>query len=159
MMYGFGDARAPLPQTVQMMEELVVDYITDILRQAAAAAEQRSWATCGSTSTQIAERDLLFLLRKNRKRLDRVACSRSTRSRKLSRANGCGTFQRTTSKTHLYETFHILPLVYEIEFGYRRPSMESTQQTEASGHGGSVSRAFVFGVQTFEAATATIQMG
>ena len=72
MMYGFGDARAPLPQTVQMMEELVVDYITDILRQAAAAAEQRSWATCGSTSTQIAERDLLFLLRKDRKRLDRV---------------------------------------------------------------------------------------
>ena len=55
-----------------MMEELVVDHITDILRQAAASAEKRSWATCGSTSTQIAERDLLFLLRKDRKQLNRV---------------------------------------------------------------------------------------
>jgi len=72
MMYGYGDARTPLPQTVQMMEELVVDYITEVLRQAAAAAEQRGRATRGSTSTRVKERDLLFVLRKDRKRLDRV---------------------------------------------------------------------------------------
>lgn len=72
MMYGHGDARTPLPQTVHLMEDLVVDYITEILRQATAAAEQRNRATRGTSSTRVKERDLLFVLRKDHKRLDRV---------------------------------------------------------------------------------------
>ena len=30
MLYGFGDVRTPLPQTVQLMEDLVVDYVTQV---------------------------------------------------------------------------------------------------------------------------------
>lgn len=72
MLYGFGDVRTPLPQTVQLMEDLVVDYVTQVLRKASAAAEARQRATRGSSTSRIKEADLLFVLRKDRKRLHRV---------------------------------------------------------------------------------------
>ena len=31
MLYGFGDVRTPLPQTVQLMEDMVVDYALERL--------------------------------------------------------------------------------------------------------------------------------
>ena len=71
MLYGFGDVRTPLPQTVQVTEDLVVDYVTQILRKASAAAEERVRSTRGGSS-RIKECDLLFVLRKDRKRLSRV---------------------------------------------------------------------------------------
>jgi len=72
MLYGFGDVRTPLPQTVHLMEDLVVDYVTQVLRKASAAAEARQRATRGSSTSRIKEADLLFVLRKDRKRLHRV---------------------------------------------------------------------------------------
>lgn len=72
MLYGFGDVRTPLPQTVQVMEDLVVDYVTQILRKASAAAEERARSTRSGGTSRIKERDLLFVLRKDRKRLHRV---------------------------------------------------------------------------------------
>lgn len=32
MMYGFGDAKEQDPETVELMEEIVLDYITDTVR-------------------------------------------------------------------------------------------------------------------------------
>ena len=55
MLYGFGDVRTPLPQTVQLMEDLVVDYVTQVLRKASAAAEARQRATRGSSTSRIKE--------------------------------------------------------------------------------------------------------
>ena len=72
MLYGFGDVRTPLPQTVQLMEDLVVDYVTQVLRKASGAAEARQRATRGSSTSRVKEADLLFVLRKDRKRLHRV---------------------------------------------------------------------------------------
>ena len=37
MMYGFGDAAAPLPQSVSLMEDLVVDYLQRVLHRASRA--------------------------------------------------------------------------------------------------------------------------
>ena len=31
-MYGFGDVVNPLPQTVDLMEEIAIEYITEIVR-------------------------------------------------------------------------------------------------------------------------------
>ena len=72
MLYGFGDVRTPLPQTVQLMEDLVVDYISQILRKARSVAEERSLYTKGGGAVKVKERDLLFVMRKDRKRLTRA---------------------------------------------------------------------------------------
>lgn len=72
MMYGFGDDRQPLAQTVHLMEELVIDYVYSVLHQAQLACEQRQRATRGGGGRHIKERDLLFALRKDRARQDRV---------------------------------------------------------------------------------------
>jgi len=31
MLYGFGDVTNPLPETVELVEELVTDYVTDLV--------------------------------------------------------------------------------------------------------------------------------
>ena len=41
MMYGFGDDKQPLARSVQLVEELVVDYVHQVLNQAQAACELR----------------------------------------------------------------------------------------------------------------------
>ena len=54
MMYGFGDAEDPLPGTVDLVENLVVDYIQNIAHRAMEVSERR-----GKLQTE----DLLYLIR------------------------------------------------------------------------------------------------
>ena len=72
MMYGFGDDRQPLAQSVLLMEELVVDYVYSVLNQAQLACEQRQRTLRSGGGSQIRERDLLFALRKDRAKKERV---------------------------------------------------------------------------------------
>mmetsp|Transcript_6426 Transcript_6426/g.19035 ORF Transcript_6426/g.19035 Transcript_6426/m.19035 type:complete len:105 (+) Transcript_6426:3-317(+) len=74
MMYGFGDAAAPLPQSVSLMEDLVVDYLQRVLHRASEVAEERQRHVRRSSAegARVKERDLLFAIRKDSRRLQRA---------------------------------------------------------------------------------------
>ncbi|KAH7678638.1 transcription initiation factor TFIID subunit 13 protein [Dioscorea alata] len=55
MMYGFGDDPNPLPETVALVEDIVVEYITDLVHKAQDVATKR-----GKLLTE----DFLYLIRK-----------------------------------------------------------------------------------------------
>ncbi|XP_058076234.1 transcription initiation factor TFIID subunit 13 isoform X2 [Magnolia sinica] len=56
MMYGFGDDPNPLPETAALVEDIVVEYITDLVHKAQDIATKR-----GKLLTE----DFLFLIRKD----------------------------------------------------------------------------------------------
>ncbi|KAL0435954.1 UNVERIFIED_CONTAM: Transcription initiation factor TFIID subunit [Sesamum radiatum] len=62
MMYGFGDDQNPLPETVALAEDIVVEYITDMVHKAQDIASKR-----GKLLTE----DFLFLIRKDLPKLNR----------------------------------------------------------------------------------------
>lgn len=62
MMYGYGDDSNPLPETVALMEDIVIDYVTDMVHKAQDVASKR-----GKLLTE----DFLFLLRKDMPKLNR----------------------------------------------------------------------------------------
>merc|ERR1712228_904236 len=76
MMFGFGDSSAPLTQSVQLMEDMVTDYLQQLLHKASEACEHRQrLQRRGADSTnapKVREKDLLFVLRKDHRRLRRV---------------------------------------------------------------------------------------
>mmetsp|Transcript_20963 Transcript_20963/g.70894 ORF Transcript_20963/g.70894 Transcript_20963/m.70894 type:complete len:97 (+) Transcript_20963:2-292(+) len=72
MMYGFGDARQPLARSVELMEELVVDYVQQLLHRAQGACESRQRGARGVGVAKVKERDLLFALRRDPRRQQRV---------------------------------------------------------------------------------------
>ncbi|WOH15847.1 hypothetical protein DCAR_0935393 [Daucus carota subsp. sativus] len=55
MMYGFGDDPNPLPETVALVEDIVVEYVTDLVHKAQDIASKR-----GKLLTE----DFLYLVRK-----------------------------------------------------------------------------------------------
>ncbi|EGG15603.1 transcription initiation factor TFIID subunit [Cavenderia fasciculata] len=63
MMFGFGDVREPLPETVDLMEEIVFEYIQEMTLKAAQVSTKR-----GRFQTE----DLVFLVRKDPKKYSRV---------------------------------------------------------------------------------------
>ena len=63
MMYGFGDAPQTLPSTVDLMEEMVLEYIVGITQRAGELGRKR-----GRFRTE----DLIFLVRKDPKRYARI---------------------------------------------------------------------------------------
>eukprot|EP00897_Mesotaenium_endlicherianum_P006862 jgi/Mesen1/6203/ME000320S05397 len=63
MMYGFGDDPDPLPETVELVEDIVVDYVTDIIHKSQEVASRR-----GKMTTE----DILFLIRKDPRKFARV---------------------------------------------------------------------------------------
>jgi hypothetical protein len=67
MMYGFGDDMAPLPDTLDLVEDIVVDYASTLLHKAMDSAAQRGKlrkpGTAGAGAAVGAE-DILFLVRK-----------------------------------------------------------------------------------------------
>ncbi|EFA74643.1 transcription initiation factor TFIID subunit [Heterostelium album PN500] len=63
MMYGFGDVRDPLPDTVDLLEEIVFEYIQEMTLKAAQVSTKR-----GRFQTE----DLVFLVRKDAKKYHRV---------------------------------------------------------------------------------------
>jgi transcription initiation factor TFIID subunit 13 len=64
MMYGFGDVRDPNNETVALVEDLMVDFITNVAHQAMECAERRG----GRFSNE----DLLYVIRNDEKKLRRV---------------------------------------------------------------------------------------
>lgn len=72
MMFGFGDSANPAKETMQLMEDFVVDYLQLVLSQGQQATSDRARHARGSTSTQLRDRDLLFALRKDPERYQRV---------------------------------------------------------------------------------------
>ena len=62
MMYGFGDAEEPLPETVNLVEELTIDYLSKFAAKAMEAANRR-----GRLQTE----DLMYVIRHDEKKLAR----------------------------------------------------------------------------------------
>lgn len=62
MMYGYGDDQSPLPETVALVEDIVVEYVTDLVYKAQDMASKR-----GKLLTE----DFLFLMRKDMPKLNR----------------------------------------------------------------------------------------
>ncbi|KAJ7524568.1 hypothetical protein O6H91_17G011900 [Diphasiastrum complanatum] len=63
MMYGFGDDPDPIPETVMLMEDILIDYITDMIHKSQDVASRR-----GKLSTE----DIMFLVRKDARKFARV---------------------------------------------------------------------------------------
>ena len=55
MMYGYGDSKNPLPETMELMEELAKKYITEMTREAVTVARKRG-------SKKVSEDDVLYLI-------------------------------------------------------------------------------------------------
>ncbi|XP_057460877.1 transcription initiation factor TFIID subunit 13-like isoform X2 [Actinidia eriantha] len=64
MMYGFGDDPNPLPESVALVEDIVVEYVTDLVNKAQDVASKR-----GKLLTE----DFLFLIRKDLPKLNRCS--------------------------------------------------------------------------------------
>ncbi|KAF5936637.1 hypothetical protein HYC85_024143 [Camellia sinensis] len=63
MMYGFGDDINPLPETVVLVEDIVVEYVTDMVHKAARC--------CSRKGGKLLTEDFLFLIRKDLPKLNR----------------------------------------------------------------------------------------
>ncbi|KAK9912793.1 hypothetical protein M0R45_036634 [Rubus argutus] len=55
MMYGFGDDPNPLPENVALMEDIVVEYVTDLVHEA---------LDIGTNRGKFSVEDFLYLIRK-----------------------------------------------------------------------------------------------
>ncbi|KAJ4838651.1 Transcription initiation factor TFIID subunit 13 [Turnera subulata] len=62
MMYGFGDDINPLPETVALVEDVVVEYVTDLAHKA---------QDIGSKRGKLSVEDFLYLIRKDLPKLNR----------------------------------------------------------------------------------------
>ncbi|XVE67829.1 hypothetical protein DITRI_Ditri09bG0020000 [Diplodiscus trichospermus] len=62
MMYGFGDDTNPLPETVALVEDIVVEYVTDLTHKA---------QDIGSKRGKLSVEDFLYLIRKDFPKLNR----------------------------------------------------------------------------------------
>lgn len=65
MMSGFGDNQNPRADTVRLMEELVLDYMTALVAKSTEVAHANRRERPDVT-------DIKFVIRKNKKKLDRV---------------------------------------------------------------------------------------
>lgn len=63
MMYGFGDDPDPMPETVHLMEDILIEYITDLVHKSQNVASRR-----GKLTTE----DVMFLVRKDSRKFARV---------------------------------------------------------------------------------------
>ena len=64
MMYDFGDVRDPNYETVALVEDLMVDFITNVAHQAMECAERRGG--------RFSNNDLLYVIRNDEKKMRRV---------------------------------------------------------------------------------------
>ncbi|XP_052184994.1 transcription initiation factor TFIID subunit 13-like isoform X1 [Diospyros lotus] len=62
MMYGFGDDPNPLPETMALAEDIVVEYVTDLVHKAQEVATKRG---------RLLTEDFLFVIRKDLAKLNR----------------------------------------------------------------------------------------
>eukprot|EP00288_Rhodomonas_lens_P000148 CAMPEP_0177732548 /NCGR_PEP_ID=MMETSP0484_2-20121128/23177_1 /TAXON_ID=354590 /ORGANISM="Rhodomonas lens, Strain RHODO" /LENGTH=168 /DNA_ID=CAMNT_0019245803 /DNA_START=44 /DNA_END=550 /DNA_ORIENTATION=- len=61
MMYGFGDMEQPLPETVEVMDDIVCEFISRLTEQVVVLSEKRG------KKGKLATEDVLFLVRKHPK--------------------------------------------------------------------------------------------
>mmetsp|Transcript_105413 Transcript_105413/g.157806 ORF Transcript_105413/g.157806 Transcript_105413/m.157806 type:complete len:108 (+) Transcript_105413:46-369(+) len=61
MMYSFGDVENPLPESVDLMESICIEYISEMTRMTASIAGAR-----------ITKKEVLFAIRKNKKQQNRA---------------------------------------------------------------------------------------
>ncbi|KAG6644996.1 transcription initiation factor TFIID subunit 13-like isoform X1 [Carya illinoinensis] len=62
MMYGFGDDPNPLPESVALVEDIIVEYVTDLVHKA---------QDTGSKRGKLSVEDFLYLIRKDTPKLNR----------------------------------------------------------------------------------------
>ncbi|KAJ7977638.1 Transcription initiation factor TFIID subunit 13 [Quillaja saponaria] len=62
MMYGFGDDPNPLPESVALVEDIVVEYVIDLVHKA---------QDIGSKRGKLSVEDFLYLIRKDTPKLNR----------------------------------------------------------------------------------------
>ncbi|KAI9492242.1 transcription initiation factor IID, 18kD subunit-domain-containing protein [Zychaea mexicana] len=63
LMYGFGDVSNPASDSVAVMDDLVINYITEMCQEAAKVAEHRG---------KVRVEDFKYVLRKDKKKIGRV---------------------------------------------------------------------------------------
>lgn len=69
MMHGFGDSSEPLFESAKIIEDVVLQQMKAIVRRACEVADRRA---CSKKSNIISGEDLLFLLRKDKVKLQRI---------------------------------------------------------------------------------------
>ena len=62
-MFGFGDVENPLPESVELMEAIVLEYISEMTKSAAELSKN---------SNRMKKEDLLFTIRKDAKKYNRA---------------------------------------------------------------------------------------
>jgi transcription initiation factor TFIID subunit 13 len=72
MMFGFGDDRHPQTETVELLEDMVIDYVRQLLQKAQEVSEHRELGSKKAGKAKVRDRDLLFVLRKDRRRYERA---------------------------------------------------------------------------------------
>jgi transcription initiation factor TFIID subunit 13 len=75
MMYGYGDHPSPLPQTVEVLEDIVIGYLTDLIYKSMDAAALRGKLRQGGQkvgSNALVVDDVLHNVRKDSKKYGRV---------------------------------------------------------------------------------------
>lgn len=70
MMHGFGDSSEPLVESAKIIEDVVLQQMRTIIKKAYEIAERRNGAKSGSKS--LGAEDLIFLLRKDKVKLQRL---------------------------------------------------------------------------------------
>ncbi|CAN1234780.1 Transcription initiation factor TFIID subunit 13 [Linum perenne] len=74
MMYGFGDDPNPLPESVALLEDIVVEYVTDLVSipcTYSLALQTHKALDVGSKRAKISVEDFLYLIRKDPPKLNR----------------------------------------------------------------------------------------
>lgn len=75
MMYGFGDDVSPLPETLDLVEDIVLDYASTLMRKAMDSAAQRGklrGVRMAGAGTAVGAEDVLFLVRKDPRKYARA---------------------------------------------------------------------------------------
>lgn len=75
LMYGFGDADKPLKESVDLVEEIAMQYITDTVHTAMRAAAARSAAATGAAAARRDElklEDVLYAVRRDPRKVARI---------------------------------------------------------------------------------------
>jgi len=65
MMYGFGDVAKPLPATIELVEEMLIEYLTALVTKSVEIANARRREKPNVS-------DVKFVIRKDRRRMQRV---------------------------------------------------------------------------------------
>lgn len=69
MMHGFGDSSEPLIESAKIVEEVVLQQMRTIIKKACEVSERRGNS---KKNTCVSAEDLIFLLRKNKVKLQRL---------------------------------------------------------------------------------------